>query len=220
MKYLSSLLFVLLLAVPTLARAESAMPEPAAEATPQADAKTEELSPRGQLPDDVIYGEEDAPVTIIEYASLTCPHCAHFHQKEFPKLDEKYIKTGKVRLILRPFPLNEPALNAAQLTYCVPQEKYYVFNKVLFELQDKWAFATGHLDSLKKIAAVGGVGEQEFNACIADKQLEEKILKIRQQATDVMKVDATPSFYINGVKMEGSPVMKNFDKALEPLVKK
>lgn len=91
--------------------------------------------------DDKVLGDRDAPVTMIEYSSLTCPHCAHFHTDVLPRIKKEYIDTGKVKLVLRDFPLNQPALIAAQIAHCVPEDRYFGFVSVLFETQAAWAIS-------------------------------------------------------------------------------
>lgn len=169
---------------------------------------------------DVVLGNPEAPVTIIEYASLTCPHCAHFHKDVFPELQKQYIEPGKVRFVLRPYPLNEPALKAAMLTICAGKERYYTFNKVLFETQDRWAFGTDYMDALAKVAAVGGIGQPQFEKCMADTELERTILLGSKEAAEQLAVKSTPSFFINGKKLEGGFALNLFTAAIDPLLSK
>jgi protein-disulfide isomerase len=179
------------------------------------DALASESKPLHQMqPDDVVIGEEAAPITIVEYSSLSCPHCAAFHRDVFPKLKEQYIDTGKVKFTNRQLPLNEPALRAGMLVHCVGKERNPQFTKVLFELQDKWAFGSDFLDSLKKIAAVGGFSNEDFDKCMADKSVEEKILKSRQDAVNQLNINSTPSFFVNGKELKGSITLPMIEKAI------
>jgi len=170
------------------------------------------LAPRA---DDVILGQADAPVTIVEYSSLSCPHCAHFHNEDLAKLEEKYIDTGKAKLVIRNFPLNAPALKGALLVSCVKPEDKPKFVKVLFSMQEKWAFSNSYLDSLKQIAAVGGVSEEAFTACMNDKAKEDTIIKEVEEATKALNITGTPTFFINGSKFEGHPDAEGMGEAVE-----
>lgn len=172
------------------------------------------LKPR---PNDIILGDNNALVTIVEYSSLTCPHCAHFHTDVLPTVKKEYLDTGKAKLVMRYFPLNEPAVKASQLVECVGAQggNRTNFLKALFETQDKWAFAETYLDDLKKIALVGGVDSAAFDSCMANKDLETKILNSRRDAAEKLHVEATPSFFINGVKLEKDYTVDGFRAALD-----
>lgn len=149
-------------------------------------------------PTDVTIGNADAPVTMVEYASLSCHHCADFHKNMLPKLKKDFIDTGKVRLVLRQFPTNKPALEGAMLVRCLDPQLGLKFEEVLFEMQENWAFTMSSRDALEKIAAVGGVGKEQFNACLDDKAAEEALLKELMSARDNLKIEGTPTFFING----------------------
>ena len=166
---------------------------------------------------DIIIGDTKAPMTIVEYSSLSCNHCAHFHQEVLPKLTEEFIAPGKVKLVVRHFPLNPPALKAAVLVECAGQngQKREIFMKTLFEMQSKWAFDEGFEKNLKQIAAVGGIDSAVFDSCMADKSIEDAILLSRQEGETVLKVNGTPAFYINGVLYAGERTIDGFRKALE-----
>ncbi|MFM9889480.1 MAG: DsbA family protein [Rickettsiales bacterium] len=168
-------------------------------------------------PNDIIVGDNNALVTIVEYSSLTCPHCAHFHADVLPAIKKEYIDSGKVKLIMRHFPLNEPAVKASQLVECVGAQggQRTNFLKALFETQDKWAFAETYLADLKKIALVGGVDSAAFDSCMANKDLETKILNSRREAAEKLGVNATPSFFIDGVKLEKDYSVESFRTALD-----
>ena len=168
-------------------------------------------------PDDRILGNKDAPITIVEYASLTCPHCMHFSTEVLPKLQAKWIDTGKVRLILRDFPLDGPALRAAMVARCAPPDRFYPFVETLFETQDKWAPARDPQAELQRLALLGGMSNKQFSDCLADKALEAKIVNSRLVATQQLGVDATPTFFINGGKFEGAPTLEAFDDMLTKL---
>lgn len=164
-------------------------------------------------------GAKDAKVVVVEYASLTCPHCAAFHKQVFKELKKDYIDTGKILFIFRDFPLNEPAMKAAAVAHCSGDERYFKFIDVFFDLQEKWAFSTDFLKDLKTISSVGGVGGEEFDKCIANKDIETKLLNMRQQGAEQLKIEATPTVFINGHALKGGApydvVKALIDKELE-----
>src|SRR5215471_10244641 len=176
-----------------------------------------ELEAKGPL-DDIAMGSPTAPVTIIEYASMTCPHCAAFAVSTFPKLKEKYIDTGKVRYIMREYPLDGLAAAAFMLARCAGPEKYYPLIETLFAQQEKWRVREP-LPPLRAIAAQAGFTEKSVDACINDKELLGKVQQMRDRGTKNFKVDSTPTFYINGEKHSGAMSMEELDKAIEPLIK-
>ena len=152
--------------------------------------------------DDIILGDANAPVTLIEYASFSCSHCAEFQTDMLPVLKEKYITTGKLKLVFRSFTRNAQDIKATALVACVEgNEKKEKFISTLLKSIDKWAAHTDFQDKLKKIAKIGGLKEEKFDACMEDKKLEDKILKSRLDATNVLKVEATPTLFINGKKV-------------------
>lgn len=168
---------------------------------------------------DVSWGSASAPVTIIEYASLSCSHCARFHQEVLPKLEEKYIATGKVRLVHRFFPLNEPALRASQLVACSEPDKAKAFLNVLFKTQEQWAFDISFRESLVRIAGVGGMSREAFDACLANKEIETGVLSSRKEGQAGLGVESTPTFFINGNKFQGEQSIEQFSAAIDPLLK-
>jgi protein-disulfide isomerase len=176
-----------------------------------------ELEAKGPL-DDIVMGAPTAPVTIIEYASMTCPHCAHFAVETFPKLKEKYIDTGKVKYIMREYPLDNLALAAFMLARCAGPDKYYPLIETLFAEQRKWAVREP-LPPLLGIAKQAGFTQQTFDACIADKDLAGKVQQVRNRGQQKFKVEATPTFYINGERYPGALSIEDLDKAIAPLVK-
>ena len=165
-------------------------------------------------PSDRILGKADAPITIIEYASLTCPHCAHFDVTVLPKLKEKWIDTGKAKLILRDYPLDEPALRAAMVARCAPADRFYPLIDTFFAQQEQWVTSRDYRTALEKLVKLGGMSEKEFKACISDKKLEDQVAQSRLTASQQLGVDATPTFFINGKKFDGAPTVEAFDQAL------
>jgi protein-disulfide isomerase len=176
-----------------------------------------ELMAKGAL-DDIAMGSETAPVTIIEYASMTCPHCAAFETQVFPKLKEKYIDTGKVRFILREFPLDGLAAAAIMLARCAGPDKYYPLVETLFAQQAKWA-VRNPIEPLMAIAKQAGFTQQTFEACINNKDALAKVQQVRDRAANQFKVKATPTFFINGERHEGGMSIEELDKIMEPYLK-
>ena len=169
-------------------------------------------------PDDRSIGSADAPVTMIEYASLTCPHCASFHRETLPKLKQAYIDTGKVRLVYRDFPIDALAFRAAILTRCVEPERYFGMLEVLFAGQDGWARAKDPMAALRRIGRLAGIGTEKFDACMTDKKIGDGILGTRLKASQEHDVGTTPTFIINGRKITGAQPYEEFDKILRALV--
>lgn len=158
---------------------------------------------------DIVLGDKNAPITFIEYASLSCPHCAIFYSDAFPKLKTDYIDSGKIKFIYRDFPLNQPALAAGVLALCqvkdvnADAEKYYNFIKVLLRTQESWAFVQDFSEKLKTIAKLDGMSNKKFESCMEDKNLQDRILKNRLQAAQVLQISSTPTFFINGEVVSG-----------------
>ena len=194
------------------APAETAAPAaPAEAAKPGEAAKPAAVSP---LPDMAV-GKDDAPVTIIEYSSLSCPHCAVFHKDVYPELKTKYIDTGKVRYILREFPLNESALAGTVIARCLEPSRYFAFIGLLFQKQADWAFKEDALTPLKAFAKQAGLSEDEFNKCIDNEALQKGILAIRDEGQK-KGVNATPSFFVNGMILKGASTLQALEEAMKP----
>ena len=178
----------------------------------------DELLKAGFLPE-LAMGKADAPVTIVEYASMTCSHCATFHNTVLPVLKEKYIDTGKVRLLFREFPLDERAALASMMARCAGGDKALPLISMLFSKQGDWATAKD--DFLPKIFKYGqqvGMTQQTFNECRQNEKLIKDIIAVRDRANTTFGVNQTPTFFINGKKMDGGSI-EDFEKALAPLVK-
>ncbi|MBT4989052.1 MAG: DsbA family protein [Rickettsiales bacterium] len=153
---------------------------------------------------DVVIGDNEAPITIFEYASYSCSHCANFSARVYPKLKEEYIDTGKVRFILRDFPLDEPSLRAAQLTRCINKDGYEALSKTLFEQRQNWAYGKEFPEKLENIAKIIGISGDDFHACVGNKVIEEKILNYRYEVSKAYNLSSTPSLIINGKKYNGN----------------
>lgn len=185
----------------------------------QAEAQTVDaakLMAPGALPD-IVLGKDDAPVTIVEYASMTCGHCAHFHTTTYPVLKEKYIDTGKVKLILREFPLDIVAKAAFMLARCAGPDKYYPMVTTLFENQKNWAFNNNPAQALMTIAKQSGMTEQQFNTCLSDAKLAGEIDETAKRGSE-LGVNSTPTFFINGKQIAGAISTEELDKELAPLL--
>lgn len=164
-------------------------------------------------------GKADAPVTIIEFASLTCPHCKDFEINVLPKLKTAYIDTGKVKFVYRDFPLDGRALLAAMVARCAPKDRYFAFLDALFRGQDTWARAQDATVPLAQLARLGGMSQADFDACIKNQALFDAIKKDALEAQSQYKIESTPTFIINGKKMDGAHTFESFEAALKPLLK-
>ena len=184
---------------------------------PQEVAVDELLKP-GELPE-LALGSSDARVVIVEYASMTCGHCANFHTKVFPELKQKYIETGKVRFILREFPLDNLAAAASMLARCAGGEKSYPLVGVLFEKQTEWVVRGNAVPKLFEIAKQAGFTQESFDKCLTDQKLFEQISAVRARATEKFGVNSTPTFFINGKRLSGGSAIADFEQAIEPLLK-
>jgi protein-disulfide isomerase len=204
--------------------AASPMPSPAAAspspATPAPGTQVAQLPvPAGMdaQPGDHVLGDPKAPITIIEYASLTCPHCAYFSVNTFPELKKQYIDTGKAKLVFRDFPLDEYAARGSQMAECAGNDRYFALIEILFASQRSWIKindVAGTIAELGKIARLAGVPEADFKACMANDGLLQSIIAERQ-AGEKMGVESTPTFFINGKKAEGAMPFAEFEKLLK-----
>jgi protein-disulfide isomerase len=177
-----------------------------------------ELAKPGPL-GDKIQGDEKAPVTIVEYASLTCPHCEHFHATVYPVLKKNYIDTGKVRFIFREFPRDPVDIGAFMLARCAPADKYFPMVDVLFDQQKNWAFTKDAAKQLLMIAKQAGFTEESFDKCLSDKKLAGEIRDVGKRAYEQFKVDSTPTIFINGQVFRGEMTPEAIEKTLAPMVK-
>ena len=203
----------LLLALPGVALAQR---RPAA---PIDEVAIDELMKTGNLPD-VIVGKADAACTIVEYASMTCPHCAAFHTVVFPKIKEKYIDTGKVRFVFREFPLDDLAKAASMLARCAGGEKTYPLLAILFAKQEEWAFVrTNPVPELFKIAKQAGFTQETFEKCLTDQKLLDDVTAMRDTASAKFGISGTPTFFINGRRLTDGPSFEAFEKAIAATIK-
>ncbi len=167
----------------------------------------------GPLPD-IVMGSADARYTIVEYASMTCPHCAQFTTEVLPELKTKYIDSGKARYILREFPLDNLAAAAFMLARCSGEDRYYPMVDAMFETQESWAVpgADGK-ERLLQIARQAGMSKEQFDKCLADQDLFKKIVETRTIANDKFQVDSTPTFFVNGKRLKGDHQLSDFQRA-------
>ncbi|SDP70567.1 Protein-disulfide isomerase [Phyllobacterium sp. YR620] len=153
---------------------------------------------------DIVMGKAEAPVTIVEYASMTCPHCAHFATTTLPTIKEKYIDTGKAKLILREFPFDPRATAAFMLARCAPEDRYYPMVEVLFAQQQQWAGVANSVEPLLQISKLAGFTQESFNACLTNQKLLDDVNAARDRGANEFGVNATPTFFINGSKYSGA----------------
>lgn len=167
---------------------------------------------------DMAIGSEKAPLTVVEYASMTCPHCAEFHIKVLPEVKREYIDTGKLRLVLRDFPLDGLALRASMLARCGGSERYFAFVDVLLTQQHAWSRAQDPVKALAQIARMGGVSDEAFQACMTNKELENYVVQSRYDAQKEHQVSGTPSFVVNGKTYSGIESVQAFKEMIDPLL--
>jgi len=169
---------------------------------------------------DRILGSPTAPITIIEYASMTCPHCAHFAEDVLPAIKKTWIDTGKAKLVLRDFPLDDEAVHASMIARCAPPGRFYAYVDTFFADQDKWVEAPDYQAELTRLAELGGMSKDEVGKCLNDKTLENQVLASRLAAGNQLGVNATPTFFVNGTKFTGEPTVAKFDQLLSGLAQK
>ena len=199
----------------------SAIPFSFAAAAPPEQVPMSDLMKPGALPD-MVMGKADAPVTIVEYASMTCPHCAHFQETTFPELKKRYIDTGKVRYIFREFPLDNLAAAAFMLARCAGEldsGKYYAMIDTMFAQQRTWAVEKP-IPPMMAIAKQAGFTEKSFDECLANQKLLTGIEDVRQRGIKEYQVDSTPTFFINGKRTVGAVTIDDMAKIIDPLVAK
>lgn len=178
----------------------------------------ENLPSLAEILSDRTLGNENAPVTLVEYASLTCPHCANFAKETLPSLKKEYVETGKVKLIYRDFPLDNLAMRAAMMARCAPKERYFGLVETLFGTQPTWIRAADPSQALQRLGAVAGLSAENFEACMANKEVFDGILSARAKADQEQKVNSTPTFFIDGKKVTGYISLAEFRKQLDAAV--
>jgi protein-disulfide isomerase len=186
-----------------------------------ASARAQDAKPDGEILGEasslgeMALGPEGAKVTMIEYASATCPHCREFHETVFVPLKKDYIDSGKVRFIFREYPHNDPALAAFMVARCAPKEKYFPMIDVFFQTQDKWT--QDPLNGLKNIALQAGLSEDQFNACLKNESIAKAVFEVRQRGEKI-GVNSIPTIYINGELYTGERTMDAIKAKIDPLL--
>jgi protein-disulfide isomerase len=167
---------------------------------------------------DVVLGSDKAPVTVIEYASMTCPHCAHFSETTFPELQKRYIDTGKVRFIFREFPLDALAAAGFMLARCAGNDKFMPIIETLFAKQADWVVQQP-IEPLKAIAKQFGFTEDSFKQCLANQKVLDDIQAVRDRGAQKLGINSTPTFFVNGKKLVGDVSIDAMAKEIDPYLK-
>jgi len=178
--------------------------------------KAEEKKPAPKPLPEVCMGEPKAPVLIIDYSSLTCSHCAGFYLNVIPKIEEKYIKPGTVRIVFRDFPGDQVSLKAHQLAWSKGEIKYLDFMKLLYSTQEKWLSAKDPVAELKKIVMKKGISAEEFEACLKNQEVMDKIIQCRLEGQKKYKIKATPTLIINGKIYQRALTFDELEDILSP----
>ncbi|MBV8061262.1 MAG: DsbA family protein [Alphaproteobacteria bacterium] len=169
---------------------------------------------------DRFIGRADAPVTVEEYVSLGCPHCGDFYLNTLPALEKQYADSGKVRFVLRDFPLDGLSLKAASIARCMPEDQYFAFITVLYKNQRAWELSQNPEQTLLQYAKLGGLSEEKGKECLKDTKLQDAIIAERTNATDKYNVQSTPTFIINGgaARIDGAKEASEFTAAFDRLL--
>jgi protein-disulfide isomerase len=200
-------------------KAETAAKPAAAVAAKEPEGKVDvaKLMTAGTLKD-IAIGKDDAKVTIVEYASMTCPHCARFHEATLPEITKKYLDTGKARLILREFPFDPRAAAAFMLARCSPEDKYYPMVSVLFQQQQTWSAADDAQAALLQISKLAGFSEESFKACLTNQKLLDDVNAVRERGSKDFGVESTPTFFINGNKYSGALTVEEMSAIIDSML--
>jgi protein-disulfide isomerase len=174
----------------------------------------DELLKPGPLGDKIL-GDENAPVTIVEYASMTCGHCANFHKSTWPDLKKDYVDTGKVRFIFREFPLDPVAAAAFMLARCAPADKYFEIVDIMFEQQRNWAFTDNPYQSLLDFSKQIGFTQESFEECLTNQGLLDAVNAVKDRGANEFGVNSTPTFFINGEMVSGALSIDEMGKIIE-----
>lgn len=174
-----------------------------------------EIASDKEATEEKVVGDPNAKVTVIEYASLGCPHCANFHFDVYPKIKKEYVDTGKVKFIFRDFPLGTPSVAAAVIARCAGSKRYFAMIDIFFKAQHQWSHAPNPLEALKKTARFGGMSSADVDACIANQALLNSIQERAQAAQLDYEINSTPSFVIEGRKIAGGLPYADFKKVLD-----
>ena len=167
---------------------------------------------------EISIGVDSAPITMIQYSAFSCSHCADFHNEVIPQIEENYVKPGLVKIIFRDYPVDNPSLRAAQVAWCGGPLRYLDMVKLLFSSQHRWLFAEDPLSELKEIAISKGIDEEQFEACIHDGSLMDKIIQIRKDGHENYQITATPTLVINGKIIPYAMTFEQFEEAVKPFL--
>ena len=184
------------------------------------DLSAQTLPPTAEVLADRVLGNPDAKVTMIEYASMTCPHCANFHTKILPSIKKEYIDTGKVKFIYRDFPLDQFALAAAMMARCSNKDRYFAVIDIIFRTQRNWRSNPNPREAIAQIGKIVGMSAETYASCVGNKVIYEGMMKMRKEAVDKYKVQSTPSFVVNEKSVNGGLPLPELRKVLDAAVAK
>ena len=169
---------------------------------------------------DFTLGPKGAKVVLIEYASLTCPHCAYFHTEVLPSIKKEFIDTGKIRYVYRDFPLDRLALGAAMIARCSGRDTFFGFIETFYEAQSSWSRAAKPAEALAKLSRLGGMGPDRFNSCLQNSKIQNDILQQRLQAVNEYGVQTTPTIFVDGARFNGGLTLGQLRTLLENIISK
>ena len=173
---------------------------------------------KAKTDEEIFLGNKDAKIVVIEYASMTCSHCANFHKEVYPKIKENYIDTNKIKFIFRDFPLDKQALFASVLAKCAPKDKYFNFVKLILTNQEKWISNDDtFMNKLRNIGKLAGLNENKINSCFKDEKMVDNIIRTRSIGEEKYNINSTPSLIINEKKYSAMSY-ENFEKIIENLI--
>ncbi|MEM1287951.1 MAG: DsbA family protein [Pseudomonadota bacterium] len=175
------------------------------------------LTPTDGLPD-VTMGEPDAPVVIVDYSSMTCPHCRSFHTNALPSIKANYIESGQAFYVFREFPLDARARAASMLARCADETLFHDLLEILFERQREWAQAQNPAEALFGIVAQAGYTQETFNACLTNQELEQAIVAGAERGSQEFSVSSTPTIFINGARFPGARSAEEYAEIIDPLL--
>ena len=173
---------------------------------------------KSKTDEEIFLGNKDAKIVVIEYASMTCIHCATFHKEVYPKIKKNYIDTNKIKFIFRDFPLDKQALFASVLAKCAPKDKYFNFVKLILTNQEKWISNDDtFMNKLRNIGKLAGLNENKINSCFKDEKMVDNIIRTRSIGEEKYNINSTPSLIINEKKYSAMSY-ENFEKIIENLI--
>ena len=178
------------------------------------------MPPDSVISSERILGQSKAPIELIEYASLTCPHCAKFHNGPWVKIKKEYVDTGKAKLIYRDFPTDQLALAASMIARCAPKTRYFGIVKIMFETQDNWRNSQNPRQALANIGRIAGMSLETVNQCINSKVAYESVMRLREEGSKKFNIDATPTLIVNGEKIDSGLKIEEYREIFDKLLKK